>query len=137
MFVKNWYFAFLKLAMQRLSTLNIFLAIIYVLVYLKSGTFNSTAGIFMIIVFNWLALRDFQLNNYRWRFWHYLIGAWVLYFIGRLLYGAANILDSSITYGFMTADTLTYLAVNILFCTLVLLQVVMYVYRNYKELKLN
>ncbi|MGF1923266.1 MAG: hypothetical protein ACQUHE_03740 [Bacteroidia bacterium] len=137
LFVKNWYFAFLKLVMQQLSTLNIFLAIVYVLLYLKSGTFNSTSGIFMIIVFNWLALRGFQLNTYRWRVWHYLIAAWVLYFIGRLVYGGISILDSSITYGFMSSDTLTYLLVNFLFCMLVLVQLIKYAYENYKELKLN
>ena len=43
--------------LQKLSYLNLIFAIVYLLTYLKSGTFNSTAGIFVVIVFNWLYLR--------------------------------------------------------------------------------
>ena len=73
------------MSIQKLSSLNIILAIIYVLVYLKGGTFNSTAGILMIIVFNWLGLRSFELDTYKWGIWHYLTGVWSLYFIGTLI----------------------------------------------------
>lgn len=123
--------------MQKLSSLNIILAMVYVLVYLKSGTFNSTAGIFMTILFNWLGLRGFQLDEYRWKIWHYFIALWVMYFIGTLAYGTINILKSSITYNFISVDTLTYLVVNFVFCALVVVQFTIYAYRNYIELKLN
>lgn len=123
--------------MQKLSSLNIVLSIIYVLVYLKSGTLNSTAGIFMITVFNWLALRSFQLNDYRWKIWHYLIALWVVYFVGTLVYGAINILSSSIAYNFISDDTIVYLIINSVFCALLIIQLIMYAYKNYIELKLN
>ncbi len=123
--------------MQKLSSLNIVLSIIYVLVYLKSGTLNSTAGIFMITVFNWLALRSFQLNDYRWKIWHYLIALWVVYFVGTLVYGAINILSSSIVYNFISDDTIVYLIINSVFCALLIIQLIMYAYKNYIELKLN
>ncbi|MES2651006.1 MAG: hypothetical protein V4663_04665 [Bacteroidota bacterium] len=123
--------------MQKLSSLNIVLSIIYVLVYLKSGTLHSTAGIFMITVFNWLALRSFQLNDYRWMIWHYLIALWVVYFVGTLVYGAINILSSSIVYNFISDDTIVYLIINSVFCALLIIQLLMYAYKNYIELKLN
>lgn len=123
--------------MQKISLVNIILAIIYVLVYLKSGTFNSTAGIFMIIIFNWLALKSFYQDDYRWRIWHYLIGAWTVYFIGTLMYGVIHILSSSITYTFMSTDTVIYLTVNFIFCALVMIQMIRYSYRNYITLKLK
>lgn len=127
----------IKISLQKLSSLNIFLAILYVLVYLKSGTFNSTAGIFMIIVFNWLGLRSFQLENHRWGIWHYLVGGWVLYFIGTLLYGAVNILCESIEFGFFSNDTVWYLVINFIFCGSILTQITSYGYKNYLEIKLK
>ncbi|MEJ5993672.1 hypothetical protein WG904_04500 [Pedobacter sp. Du54] len=120
---------------QKLSSFNIILAIVYVLVYLKSGTFNSTTGILVIIVFNWLGVRSFHLDNYRWGILHYLTGAWTLYFIGTLVYGAVNIVSASIEFDFITDDTLWYLIVNFFFCTLVMIQLTHYGYKYYKQLR--
>ncbi len=119
--------------LQKLSSLNIVLAILYVLIYLKSGTFNSTAGIFMIIVFNWLALRSYQLDDYKWKVLHYLTGLWTLYFIATLIYGAVNILGASIEFDFITNDTLTYLVVNFVFCAFIVTHFTMFIYKNYKN----
>ena len=119
------------MSIQKLSSLNIILAIIYVLVYLRSGTFNSTAGILMIIVFNWLGLRSFELDAYKWGIWHYLTGVWSLYFIGTLIYGAINILSAAIEFDFISNDTLWYLVVNFVFCLLVLTHVTSYGYKSY------
>ncbi len=119
---------------QKISFFNIVFAIIYMLVYLKSGTFNSTMGIFMIIVFNWLGLRSFQLDEYRWRIWHYFIALWTVYFIGTLVYGWINMLSLSIAYNFISNDTLTYLIINFVFCTSVTIHLILYAYKNYKQL---
>ena len=123
------------MSIQKLSSLNIILAIIYVLVYLRSGTFNSTAGILMIIVFNWLGLRSFELDAYKWGIWHYLTGVWSLYFIGTLIYGAINILSAAIEFDFISNDTLWYLVVNFVFCLFVLTHVTSYGYKNYLSKK--
>lgn len=118
--------------LQKLSYFNLVLAIIYLLVYLKSGTFNSTAGIFMVIVFNWLCLRSYQLDNYKWKIWHYLTGLWSLYFIGTIIYGSVFILSSSLTYAFISNDTLTYLLISIVFSLSVLLHLGVYISTSYK-----
>jgi len=118
---------------QQLSFLNIVLAILYVLVYLKSGTFNSTAGILMIIVFNWLGSRSFELDDYRWRIWHYFFGLWSLYFIGTLIYGAVNILGDVILYKVMGDETLSYLIINFVFCISVAVHLIIYLVKNYKQ----
>ena len=123
------------MSIQKLSSLNIILAIIYVLVYLKGGTFNSTAGILMIIVFNWLGLRSFELDVYRWGIWHYLTGVWSLYFIGTLIYGAVNILSAAIAFDFISNDTLWYLVVNFVFCVFVIAHVTSYGYKSYLSKK--
>lgn len=120
---------------QKLSSLNIIFAIVYVLLFLKNGTFNSTAGIFMIVVFNWLGLRAFQIDNYRWKVWDYLTGIWSLYFIGTLVYGEINILSASIEYNFISNDILMYLVINFLFCVSVSIHLILYAYKNYKQLK--
>lgn len=116
---------------QKLSSLNIIFAIIYVLLYLKSGTFNSTAGILVIIIFNWLGLRSFQLDDYKWGIWHYLTGVWTVYFIGTLIYGSLNILSAAIEFDFITNDTLTNLILTFAFSLLVLVYFCLYFWKNY------
>ena len=116
---------------QKLSSLNIIFAIIYVLLYLKSGTFNSTAGILVIIIFNWLGLRSFQLDDYKWGIWHYLTGVWTVYFIGTLIYGSLNILSAAIEFDFITNDTLTNLILTFTFSLLVLVHFCLYFWKNY------
>ncbi len=118
--------------LQKLSYFNLVLAMVYLLVYLKSGTFNSTAGIFVVIVFNWLCLRSYQLDNYKWKIWHYLTGLWSLYFIGTIIYGSVFILSSSLEYSFISNDTLTYLLISIVFSMSVLLHLGVYVKESYK-----
>ncbi|WP_379087084.1 hypothetical protein [Pedobacter sp. UC225_65] len=118
--------------LQKLSYSNLVLAMVYLLVYLKSGTFNSTAGIFVVIVFNWLCLRSYQLDNYKWKIWHYLTGLWSLYFIGTIIYGSVFILSSSLEYSFISNDTLIYLLISIVFSLSVLLHLGVYVKASYK-----
>lgn len=122
---------------QKISSLNIIFAILYLLVYLKSGTFNSTAGILVIIVFNWLGLRSFHLDDYKWGIWHYLTGVWTLYFVGTLFYGAVNIMSAAIEFDFITNDTLRNLILTFTFCIFVLIHFVLFAYRNYKQFKFN
>jgi hypothetical protein len=119
--------------LQKLSYFNLILAMVYLLVYLKSGTFNSTAGIFVVIVFNWLCLRSYQLDNYKWKIWHYLTGLWSLYFIGTIIYGSVFILSSSLEYSFISNDTLTYLLVSIVFSLSVLLHLGIYAKTSYRS----
>ena len=121
--------------LQKLSYVNIFFAIIYLLVYLKSGTFNSTAGIFMIIVFSWLALRSYQLEDYKWQIWHYFTGGWCLYYIGTLAYGSLNILKSVIEFNFAGSDTLIFLSMSFALVILVLGHLITYFTCNLKNKK--
>ena len=117
---------------QKLSYFNLIFAIIYVLVYLKDGTLNSTVGILMVIVFNWLALRSYQLENYKWKLWHYLTGFWSLYYAGFIFYGAANIFISSIEYDFISNDTKTFLALSLIFSLAVCIHFAIYLRKHFK-----
>jgi hypothetical protein len=120
--------------LQKLSYLNIVLAIIYALVYLKNGTFNSTAGILVVIIFSWLGLRSYQLDNYRWKIWEYLTGLWSLYFIGTVLYGMINIVTSAIEVDYVSTDTLLYILVSILFSVSVAVYIIVYGLKNYRSM---
>lgn len=106
--------------LQTLSYFNIIFALVYVLVYLKDGTLNSTAGILMVIVFNWLALRSYQLDDYKWKVWHYLIGAWSLYYAGYIMYGLINILTAVFEYNYVSNDTISFLTLSGVFCLAVI-----------------
>jgi len=120
--------------LQKLSYLNLILAIAYLLIYLKSGTFNSTAGIFMVIVFNWLCLRSYQLDDYKWKVWHYLTGLWSIYFIGTIIYGSFFILSSAIEYSFISNDTTIYLIVSFAFSIAVVTHFIIYLLRSFNKL---
>lgn len=122
---------------QKRSYFNIIFALIYVMIYLKDGTLNSTAGIFMVIVFNWLALRSYQLDDYRWKIWHYLTGCWSFYYTGYIMYGVINIILSSLEYDFVSNDTLTFLSLSIIFCSVVIFQGINYFYKSLKTNHLN
>ena len=121
--------------LQKLSYFNLLLAIIYLLVYLKSGTLNSTVGIFVIIVFNWLCIRSYQLDQYKWGFVHYLTGLWSLYYVGFIIYGTINILTAVFEFSFIGSDRLIFLLLSFLFCLSTGVHSICYFYKNYVEVR--
>jgi hypothetical protein len=120
--------------LQKLSTLNLIFAIAYLLIYLKSGTFNSSAGIFFIILFNWLCLRSYQLDRYKWSIWHYLIGLWCLYFVGTLIYGAIHVWTAAIEVDFFSSDTVILLIMSMGLSIMVGVHLLFYWIKNYREI---
>ncbi|MES2417783.1 MAG: hypothetical protein V4541_06320 [Bacteroidota bacterium] len=118
--------------LQKLSYFNLIAAIVYLLTYLRNGTLGSTAGILMVIVFNWLCLRSYQLDNYSWKAGHYLTGLWSLYFVSTLLYGSVNIMNSLTEYDFISNDTIFYLSISFIFCTVVIAHFILYLFRSFR-----
>ncbi|RZJ69056.1 MAG: hypothetical protein EOO47_24265 [Flavobacterium sp.] len=111
--------------LQKLSYLNIMLAIIYVLLYFKTININSV-GIFLIIIINWLALRASQQENYKLSIWHYAVGLWSIYYACYTAYGIFNIVSSSLEYGFVSNDINIYLIFASAFNICILTQLVLY-----------
>ncbi|MFD0940150.1 hypothetical protein [Pedobacter boryungensis] len=118
---------------QKLSYFNLVFSLIYVLIYLKDGTLNSTLGILAFIVFSWLGLRSYQLDNYKWNLWQYLAGLWSLYYAGFLIYGSVNILISSFEYDFVSNDTILFLTLTFVLTIAVVLHFVIYFRKNLTE----
>lgn len=112
--------------LQKLSYINLLMAMIYLIVYLRSGTFNSTSGILAVVIFNWLYLRSYQLENYSWKIWHYISGLWSLYFMAIIGYGTLNIILVSIETEYVSPDILTNSIISILFMILVLTHLIGY-----------
>lgn len=119
--------------LQKISYFNLMFAIAYILIYFRENSLNFTMGILMIVIFNWLALRSDQINNYKWSIWHYLSGLWSLYYIVFLLYGSINILCLSIEYQFASTDTITFLVLSVTLSILVLCQALIYFLVNFKH----
>ena len=119
--------------LQKISSFNIMFAIAYLLIYFRENTLNFTMGILMIVIFNWLALRSRQINNYKWSIWHYLSGLWSLYYILFLLYGAINVLRLSIEYQFASTDTILFLILSFILSILIICQVLIYFLINLKR----
>lgn len=118
--------------LQKLSYFNLCMAIVYMVIYLKSGTLNSTAGIFAIVVFNWLALRSYQQDDYKWKVWHYLFAIWSIYYAGFMTYGLINVVIPAFTYDFVSNDTLTFIALTTILVVGLLWQAVLYYFKNLK-----
>jgi len=88
----------------------------------------------MVIVFSWLCLRSYQLDDYKWKVWHYLTGLWSIYFIGTIIYGAIFILSSAIEYSFISNDTTIYLIVSFAFSITVIAHFIIYLLRSFNKL---
>lgn len=118
--------------LQKLSYLNLCMAIVYTVIYLKSGTLNSTSGIFAIVVFNWLALRSYQLDDYKWKVWHYLFAIWSMYYTGFMAYGLINVIAPAFTYDFVSNDTLMFIILTAILIGGLLWQAILYYFKNLK-----
>lgn len=118
--------------MQKLSYFNILLALIYLLVYLRSGTFHSAFGILIVIVFNWLYLKSYEQNQYRWNVLHYLIAAWEIYFVGTIGYGAFHVLAAAVEYNFITTDTIINIFLSLTLSLSVFIHLIRYWIENHK-----
>lgn len=112
--------------MNNLSYFNIGLSLIYLLFYLRSGTFNSTAGITAIVVFNWLAIRSFVTDRYGWTVWQYLFGLWSVYYSLYLGNGTYNLIATSIEVGFILQETLLNILLSLFLICGVLLHFIQY-----------
>ncbi len=121
--------------LQRISYFNLMYAITYALIYFREFTLNFTMGILMIVIFNWLALRSNQIDNYKWSVWHYMICCWNLYYIGFLLYGTYNVLHTSIEYQFVSNDVVIFIVLSFALSCGVLFQILKYFLINISELK--
>lgn len=91
----------------------------------------------MIVVFNWLALRSYQVDDYKWSLWHYVAGLWSLYYIGVLLYGTLNVLQTVLEYRFASRDTLTFLILSTVLSIAVVFQSIFYFLKNLKKLSIG
>ena len=120
--------------LQKLSYFNLMFAIAYILIFFRENNLNFTMGILMIVIFNWLALRSNQINNYRWSIWHYVTGLWSMYYVAFLLYGAFNVFGLAIEYQFASNDTITFLVLSFTLSALVLSQAFIYFLSNLKEI---
>lgn len=87
----------------------------------------------MVFIFNWLALKSFETDIYRWKFWHYLVALWCIYFLGTILYGALNILSSVLEFNFIANDTLLYLLLTFVSCTGIIAHIIYYFILNFKK----
>jgi uncharacterized iron-regulated membrane protein len=121
--------------MHKLSYFNLLLAIVYLLIYLRSGTFNSTAGTLMIIIFNWLYLRSFENDKYKWTVFHYLTGLWSIYFIGTVVYSTVHVLLAAIAFDFITNDTIFNIVISFMLSIGVVFHFVVYGFKNFKLTK--
>ena len=99
---------------NRLAYFNIFFIMAYLLVYLQSGSFVSSTGGIAIILFSWLGLRSHETENYNWKWWHYIVALWTLYFVGTVLYGTFNVILPAIEYAYADNSTIIYISMSLI-----------------------
>lgn len=96
-----------------LSYFNIFMAIVYLLMFLLNGNLLVIFGVLMVIVFSTLVIKMIQSQG-RSNLIHYALGLGSLGFAGFLLFGLVHIIKSSIAYHYFS-NTLNYTVVTSLF----------------------
>lgn len=90
-------------------------------------------GIVMIVVFNWLALRNHQIDDYKWSLWHYIAGLWSLYYVGVLFYGTINVFKTVLEFQFASNDTLRFLILSATLSIAVVVQAIIYFLKNLQK----
>lgn len=121
--------------MNKLAYFNLFLIMAYLLIYLRSGNFNSSTGGLAVIIFHWLGLRSYETDNYEWGWWHYAVAGWILYFIGTVTYGTINILIPAFEYQFADSNTITLVTMSTLLSLSVIFYLIIYAKKNFDALK--
>ncbi|MNR05402.1 hypothetical protein D3C85_1214320 [compost metagenome] len=107
-----------------LSYFNIFMAVVYLLMFLLNGNLLVIFGILMVIVFSTLVIKMIQSRG-RAGLIHYVLGLGSLGFAGFLLFGLVHIIEASIAYHYFS-NTLNYMVLTSLFVLSVVVHFILF-----------
>ncbi|MES2829194.1 MAG: hypothetical protein V4687_13610 [Bacteroidota bacterium] len=116
--------------LRTLSYVNIAFAILYFLLYLLNSTSYAMAGIFVVIVFNALVLRNIEQQK-KFKLVHFIIGSTNLFFAGFLILWVTHIILSSFRYNYFGHSWL-YISICIPFILSIAVHFVL-VFRKFRQ----
>nr|WP_294876409.1 hypothetical protein [uncultured Pedobacter sp.] len=108
--------------LRSISFINIVLAIVYFLFYLLNSTSYAMIGVFMVIAFSALTIRNAE-KNIKPTTISFILGLLVLVFAGFLVVWTYNIILSSLEYDYF-GNSWLYIAISISLITGIITQVI-------------
>lgn len=116
--------------LRTLSYINIAFAILYFLLYLLNSTSFAMAGIFVVIAFNALVLRNVELQR-EFKLVHFIIGCTNVFFAGFLVLWVTHVILSSLRYNYFGHSWL-YISLCIPFIICIVLHFVL-VFKKFRQ----
>ncbi|QNK62700.1 hypothetical protein H7F33_19525 [Pedobacter sp. PAMC26386] len=108
--------------LRTLSYLNLLFAVLYFLAYLLNGNRWVVFGLLVVIVFNWMTLRNLETGQAKWEVLQWLAGGITLLYASYMGYGAILLLVDTISYHYYPTETILLIASGFLFAITIFLQ---------------
>lgn len=116
--------------LRTLSYLNLIFAVLYFLTYLLNGNRWVVSGLLIVIVFNWMVLRNMETEQTKWSALQWLAGFVTLLYASYMGYSAVLLLIDTISYHYYPAETIILIISGILFSFMIFLQLLTSLYKK-------
>ncbi|KIO76492.1 hypothetical protein TH53_14765 [Pedobacter lusitanus] len=105
-----------------LSYLNLIFAVLYFLAYLLNGNRLVVLGLLIVIVFNWMALRNLEIRQRQWSAFQWLAALITILYAFYMGYGAVLLLLDAIRYQYYPAAAILLILSGLIFSFTIILQ---------------
>lgn len=105
---------------RTLSYLNLIFAVLYFLEYLQNGNSFVISGLLATVIFNWLALRSLETEQFRWTVFQWLTALFTFSFALFTAYGAIVVLLDAMEYHYYPVATIGLIVCGLFFALSIL-----------------
>jgi hypothetical protein len=104
------------------SYFNIIFAVLYFLMYLQNGSSWMISALLMVVVFNWIVLRDLEIERLKWTFFHWVLAGITLAFALYLSYSSILLLLDAVEYHYYVWNNVLLISSGLCFAAVILFQ---------------
>ena len=105
---------------RTLSYFNLLFAVLYFLGYLQNSGAFVISGLLAVIVFNWMALRSLENEQFQWTVFHWAAAILTLSFAAFTGYTATTLLLDVVEYRYYPAPAITLISCGFIFTLAIL-----------------
>ena len=116
--------------LRTLSYLNLIFAVLYFLTYLLNGNRWVVSGLLIVIVFNWMVLRNMETEQTKWSVLQWAAGFVTLLYASYMGYSAVLLLIDTVSYHYCPAETVLLIVSGLLFSFTIFLQLLTSLYKK-------
>jgi hypothetical protein len=103
-----------------LSYLNLIFSVLYFLEYLQNSNPFVIGGLLAVVIFNWMALRNQEKNQFQWTFVQWITALLTVCFAVFTGYSAVVVLLGAIEYHYYPAAAILLVTAGLLFAITIL-----------------